>query len=176
MKSGISGYLELAFELNKWLRNHQTKRTVSTARVQIPVFVQYVRHQLVIVQGQPPYAERITRRVILEAKPKAWRPSPLDQALKYAQALNEPSVVSKNQVAKRFGVSRARVCQMLNLLELDQGILQYLRSIKDVGEHNYFTERRLRQVATIGNREVQLAEFNRLRQKSVYGVGVQQGL
>ena len=98
--------------------------------------------------------------------PRSGKPSPLDQALKYAQALTEPSIVSKNQVAERFGVSRARVCQVLNLLELDSSIIQYLRSIEDIDEHNFWTERRLRKLVTIGNREGQLVEFNRLRQEA----------
>lgn len=87
------------------------------------------------------------RRIIREAKPKIRKPSPLDQALKYAQVLNEPSVVSKNQVAERCGVSRARVCQMLNLLELDPSIIKHLRLIEDVEEHNFFTEHRLQKLA-----------------------------
>jgi len=61
------------------------------------------------MQGQPPYGiktnERITRRIIREAKPKDRKPSPIELALTYARVLNEPSVVSKSQVAQRFGVS-----------------------------------------------------------------------
>ncbi len=88
----------------------------------------------------------------------------MDQALKYAQMLGEPSIVSKNQVAERFGVSRARVCQILNLLNLDSSIIRRLRSIEDIDEHNFWTERRLRQIAAIEDSSEQLAEFNRLRQ------------
>lgn len=125
---------------------------------------------MVIITGQPPYGikttERITRKIILEAKPKVRKLSPLDQALKYAQVLNEPSVVSKTQVAMRFGVSRARVFQVLKLLELDCSIIQHLRSIEDIDEHNFFTERRLRRIAIIGEKEKQLAEFNQLRQEA----------
>jgi hypothetical protein len=121
------------------------------------------------MQGQPPYGiktdERITRRIILEAKPKVRKPSPIEQALTYARVLHEPSVVSKSQVAQRFGVSRARVTQMLNLLDLDDTILEQLTSIKDVDEHNFFTEYRLRSLALLDGNE-QLAEFNRLRQES----------
>jgi hypothetical protein len=119
--------------------------------------------------GEPPYGiktdERITRRIIREAKPKVRKPSPLDLALKYAQVLSEPSVVSKSQVAQRFGVSRARVCQLLNLLDLHDTILEQLTSIKDVDEHNFLTEHRLRRLAVMDGAE-QVAEFNRLRQAS----------
>ena len=153
----------------EWLRSYQTKRTISTAKIRIPVFLQRVRQQLVIMQGQPPYGiktnERITRQIIREAKPKIRKPSPLEQALTYARVLNEPSVVSQSQVAQRFGVSRARVSQVLNLLDLDAAILDQLMSIKDVEEHNFFTERRLRGLAVLDEDE-QLSEFNRLRQES----------
>ena len=119
--------------------------------------------------GKPPYGikttERITRRIIREAKPKVRKPSPIEQALTYARVLQEPSVVSKSQVAQRFGVSRARVCQMLNLLELNDTILKELMAIRDVDEHNFFTEHRLRRLAVMEGDE-QLAEFNRLREES----------
>ena len=77
--------------------------------------------------------------------------------------LNEPSIVSKNQVAERFGVSRARVCQLLNLLELHPQIIQQLRSIDNIDEHNFFTEHRLRKLAVM-NEDTQVGEFNRLRE------------
>lgn len=136
----------------------------------MPIYVQYVRQQLVIMHGQPPYNiktdERITEQILREAKPKVKRPSPLEQATEYARVLNEPSIVSKSQVAQRFGVSRVRVHQMLNLFKLDDNILGYLASIKDVDEHNYFTEHRLRRIAQIDDRDAQLSEFNRLRQEA----------
>lgn len=154
--------------LSKWLLDYQTKRTISSAKISFPVYLQFVGQQLKIITGDPPYGiknhVRITRQIIREAKPKVWRSSPLDQALKYAEVLNEPSVVSKNQVAKRFGVSRARACQLLNLLELNPSILQQLQSIKDVDEHNFWTERRLRKIAGMKKFE-QISAFNRLRQE-----------
>jgi len=149
-----------------WLRSYQTKRTISSAKIKLPVYLQFVRQQLVIMHGQPPYnirtAERITERILREAKPKVWRPSPIDQATEYARVLSEPSVVSKSQVAQRFGVSRVRVHQMLNLLNLDDSILEYLGSIKDADEHNYFTEHRLRRIASLKDSQEQIAKFNEL--------------
>ena len=119
--------------------------------------------------GQPPYGiktnERITRQLIRKAKPKIRRSSPIELALAYARVLQEPSVVSKSQVAQRFGVSRARVCQMLNLLDLDDAILNQLTSIENVDEHNFFTEHRLRRLAVMDG-SAQVAEFNRLRQEA----------
>jgi hypothetical protein len=79
------------------------------------------------------------------------------------------------KVAQRFGVSRARVCQLLNLLDLNDAILTQLMSTEDVEEHNFFTEHRLRRPAVIDGGE-QVAEFNRLRQESRRGMRLVQAL
>ena len=71
-------------------------------------------------------------------------------------------MVSKAQVGMRFGVSRARVCQILGLLDLDESIQKYLFSIKDSKEHNFFTERRLRPIAAIKNKTEQIMRFREL--------------
>ncbi|MFC1624358.1 hypothetical protein ACFL28_03470 [Candidatus Omnitrophota bacterium] len=106
--------------------------------------------------------KRITKKLLNETKPLIRKPSPLEETLKYAEVLEEPSIVSKVQIAERFGVSRARVCQMLNLLDLDYTIQKHLLSIKNVKEYNYFTERRLREIAVIKNKNAQLRKFSEL--------------
>ena len=90
------------------------------------------------------------------------KPSPLQEALRYAEVLSEPSIVSRAQIGERFGVTRTRVCQMLNLLELDDRIKGYLSGIKDPKEHNFFTERRLRPIAFIKDKNEQLRKFGEL--------------
>jgi len=54
------------------------------------------------------------------------------------------------------------VCHVLNLLDLDDTIKKYLLSIQDAKESNYFTERRLKQVAIIKDGEEQIREFDKL--------------
>lgn len=56
------------------------------------------------------------------------------------------SIQTYSQVANHFGVSRARVCQMLNLLKLPGEIVAYVENLKDSEELKHFTERRLRHV------------------------------
>lgn len=51
---------------------------------------------------------------------------------------------------------------MLNLLDLDYNIKEYILSIENVKEHNYFTERRLRQVAIMKDKNIQLRKFGEL--------------
>jgi hypothetical protein len=49
-------------------------------------------------------------------------------------------------VAKHMGVSRARVCQMLNLLKLPDDIIEYIHDLENPESLLPVTERRLRTV------------------------------
>ena len=136
--------------------------------------MQFIKQQLVIITGELPYNlktdKRISKRLLKEAKPVIRKPSPLEEAIKYAEVLKEPSLVSKAQVGARFGVSRARVCQMLNLLDLDYTIQKYLLSIENGKEHNYFTERRLKEIAIIKDKSEQMSEFGKLVDNLRFGL------
>ena len=149
-----------------WLPDPQTKRIIASAKIRIPIYMQFIKQRLSILIGEPPYNlktdKRITKKLLREAKPVIRRPSPLEEALKYAEVFKEPSIVSKAQVGERFGVSRARVCQLLNLLNLDYNVQRYIISIKNINEHNYFTERRLRQIAIIKDEHEQIRKFGEL--------------
>ncbi|MBU4311885.1 MAG: recombinase family protein, partial [Candidatus Omnitrophica bacterium] len=151
-----------------WLPVPQIQRIFASAKLRFPVYMRYTRQGLAILEGDIPHNiktdKRITRKLLKQAKPIIRRPSPLLEALRYAEVLNEPSVVSKTQVGKRFGITRARVCQMLNLLELDDRIKSYLSAIKNPKEHNFFTERKLRNIAVINDKHEQLRKFGELLQ------------
>jgi len=128
--------------------------------------LQYSRQGLAIIEGNAPYNlksdVRITKKLLREAKPLTRNPSPLEEAIRYLEVSKELSVVSKAQVGSRFGVSRARVCQVLSLLEMDESIQKYLLSIEDPKEHNFFTERKLRPIAVARDKGEQIMRFREL--------------
>ena len=59
-------------------------------------------------------------------------------------------------------MSRVRACQILGLLDLDESIQKYLLSIEDSKAHNFFTERRLRPIAVIKDKNEQITRFREL--------------
>ena len=61
-----------------------------------------------------------------------------------------------------LGVSRARVTQVMNLLDLHPDIQKYLNNAKHNLGAKLLTERRLRDIAIIQNSEEQLAAFRKL--------------
>tara|TARA_Y100000031_G_scaffold65612_1_gene73457 strand:- start:249 stop:470 length:222 start_codon:yes stop_codon:yes gene_type:complete len=65
-------------------------------------------------------------------------------------------------VARRFGVSRARICQVLKLLQLDESILKFLKATAQDEGAGHFTERRLRPIAAVRDRNQQIRMFNEL--------------
>lgn len=119
-----------------------------------------------LVAGRPPERmvldEHNGRKLMREVAPETRKTPPIEMALKFAEVLREPSVVSKAQVARRFGVSRARVCQVLKLLELDVSIREFLKTKDDIAGADRFTERRLRPIALVQDRNQQIRMFNEL--------------
>ncbi|MDE2027308.1 MAG: hypothetical protein KGJ11_02045 [Candidatus Omnitrophica bacterium] len=65
------------------------------------------------------------------------------------------------KVAQEFGISRVRVSQMLNLLDLDQRIIDYILSITNPRQNNFWTERRLRAIAQLP-KDKQYDKFQRI--------------
>jgi predicted transcriptional regulator len=52
--------------------------------------------------------------------------------------------LSKSELARELGVTRARVSQMLNILKLPEDVLVTVRSLGDPMERRVVTERKLR--------------------------------
>jgi hypothetical protein len=87
-------------------------------------------------------------------------PPPITQTLALADELRDllaTESVNQSQLARRFGLSRARVSQILRLHHLHPAIQDYLRNLRGVGPR-YLTERRLRPISYLAPDE-QLAEL-----------------
>jgi len=69
---------------------------------------------------------------------------------------------TKAEIARMVGVTRARVTQVTNLLNLSPDIQEYLNNAKHKLDTKLMTERRLRKIAVIQNNEDQLAAFRKL--------------
>ena len=65
------------------------------------------------------------------------------------------------KVEQQLDVSRVRIHQMLNLLNLDQRIIDYIQNIKNPRESNFFTEHKLRGVAILA-KDKQYDKFQKM--------------
>jgi hypothetical protein len=68
-------------------------------------------------------------------------------------------------LARKLGISKARLTQIMNLLKLAPEIREYLKNLNDPSTLNYFNEKRLRPIASIKDKQKQLAKFADLKRK-----------
>ena len=73
--------------------------------------------------------------------------------------LDDGQAQSQTELAKILGVSKSRVTQILNLLELDEEVREFILGLEDTDERlKVLTERRLRSLARL-DREIQKEKF-----------------
>lgn len=89
------------------------------------------------------------------------------KALEYQKMLSTGVAKNKADIARIEGVSRARVTQILNLINLAPEIRNYLNFTADQNDLNTLTERRLRKIAKIENHQLQIEKFQELLQKKI---------
>jgi hypothetical protein len=83
----------------------------------------------------------------LRQKERAWGPPPIQATLALADEFRgrlEAGMVNQAELARLYGVSRARVTQVLLLLKLHPAILDFLRRLPSGPHARLYTERRLR--------------------------------
>ncbi len=87
----------------------------------------------------------------------------LDEARRYQECFERKGVDTKAEVAKIFGVSRARITQYLNLLKLPQSIIHILdENQENPQKRKYLTERKLRPLTWIDNEEQSMKRFYKI--------------
>ncbi|MEI6499553.1 MAG: hypothetical protein WCP21_00845 [Armatimonadota bacterium] len=77
----------------------------------------------------------------------------MEQAFEFRRLLDERVVSSQAEIAGRYGISRARVTQVLNLLRLPQEVL---RLLADIGDARW-SERQPRDVLHLSSDDDQIA-------------------
>ena len=91
--------------------------------------------------------------------------NPIHTALQWQQMLATDNTLCMAEIARKTGVSRARVTQVLNLLALPQDIITYTAKLTCRDDLRLFSERKLRQILAAGTTSDQLAAFHQLRQQ-----------
>jgi len=98
--------------------------------------------------------------------PKAPQTPKVVEILKTAQEwrrqLNAVDVANQAEIARREGITRARVTQILGLLRLAPEIQEHVLSLPDMVRRSAITERALRPIAQMENTRDQTDQFQKL--------------
>ena len=78
--------------------------------------------------------------------------------------LERELVNNRSELAKRYGLSRARVTQIMNLLDLAPEIQEHLLKLQDRKSVRALSEHRLRRLTQLRSRLAQMRWFSKLRQ------------
>lgn len=92
-------------------------------------------------------------------------PHPISLALEWKKMLDADPALNRAGLAKKHGISRARISQLMSLLTLPAQIQTTLRSLSTPTERRFFSERRLRPILLSPSGSEQTRGFNRLRQQ-----------
>jgi hypothetical protein len=96
---------------------------------------------------------------------------PFHLALRWRQQLAENDLLTQARIASREGISRARVTQIMNLLQLPEVIQDALRCPPPPLEIHAFSERRLRALLSCGDDETRSRQWEELLRKLKNGSG-----
>lgn len=89
---------------------------------------------------------------------------PVERARDMEGLIDGKAISSFSDLARHLRISRARVSQIMNLLKLDPEIQKYLSSLPAIELHRY-TERSLRNIASIQDQKQQMSEFGKLKRR-----------
>jgi hypothetical protein len=101
--------------------------------------------------------------ILMKKEPQEASPKPkidwYGKAVEYQKMLSMGVAKNKAEIARIEGVSRARVTQILNLINLAPEIKNYLNFTADQNDLKTLTERRLRKISKIKNHRLQIENF-----------------
>jgi len=79
--------------------------------------------------------------------------NPIYLAKEYKQMIDNGQVKNQSDLARKLGISRVRICQILSLLKLDSVIIQELERLGDPLRSKIITERTLRPYVNKSSKE-----------------------
>ena len=103
----------------------------------------------------------------LPVRPGKVYESPLLEARRYKNLMNDPFIDSQADRARELGITRARVSQIMKLLTLAPEIQEELLEIGDQKAIHYFSERRLRPLLKYNSCKEQLQIFRNLKKELI---------
>ena len=134
-----------------WLPSTSTqpKSCVKTVAEIIPCYFKYFNNQKRLFTGKKssnfPLNKAITERAWKSAQKKSSWKKPIKEGQKYLACLNSDPKFRYQNVADEFGVSKARVSQMIALIrKLPKEILDYFFMENNSDAIKCFSERKLR--------------------------------
>ena len=132
-----------------------------------PYYIRCFEKRPFFVRGKKPaeLAEfaRVTARQWQMYQTHLKLENPILIGLRYLKAFEQESVTSYAKAAQILGVSRIRVYQLTSLVtKLPSEITEFLLACEDPAVLRFFTERRLRPLTMIKDKETQMAQFARL--------------
>ena len=115
-----------------------------------------------------------TDRVVTALPPLRGNPKPprepktprvaelLRKAIEWQALLETGKITNQAEIARREGITRARVTQIMGLMHLGPEIQEQILSMPSVARRPQISERILRPIETIADHSDQLREFHRL--------------
>lgn len=82
-------------------------------------------------------------------------------AYEFEGLLDGGVVNNRAELARRCGISRARVTQIMNLLKLPERVRSYLSALPEQ-QQTLYSERRLRPILAARDQEAQIGAFHKL--------------
>ena len=83
----------------------------------------------------------------------------LRKAIEWQELIESGNGTSKADIARREGLSRARVTQIMYLLNLASNIQKHILSMPEAIKRDYITERMMRPISRIDGQEKQMDAF-----------------
>jgi hypothetical protein len=94
----------------------------------------------------------------------------LNRAERYQNTLwGNNRVNTQAALARKLGMSKARLTQIMNLLKLAPEIRSYIKNLDDLELLQFINEKRLRPIASIQDEKIQVIKFNKIK-KACLGV------